>query len=41
MVHSEKPKNMEISPDVLGMPYVADLGEALPIGNKQVRSPSQ
>lgn len=38
MVHTEKPKNMEIGPDVLGMPYVADLGEALPIGNKQVCS---
>ena len=34
MVHSEK-KPMEISPDLLGLPYVADLGEALPIGNKQ------
>ena len=35
MVHSEK-KPMEIPPDVLGLPYVADLGEALPIGSKQV-----
>ena len=36
MVHSEK-KPMDIAPDVLGLPYIADLGEALPIGNKQVR----
>ena len=38
MVHSEK-KPMEIPPDYLGLPYIADLGEALPIGNKQVRIP--
>ena len=36
MVHTEK-KPMDIPPDYLGLPYVADLGEALPIGNKQVR----
>ena len=36
MVYTERPNPMEISPDVLGLPYVADLGEALPIGNKQV-----
>ena len=35
MVHVEK-KPLEIPPDVLGLPYIADLGEALPIGNKQV-----
>ena len=35
MVHTEK-KPLEIPPDVLGLPYIADLGEALPIGNKQV-----
>jgi hypothetical protein len=34
MVHSEK-KPMDIAPDTLGLPYIADLGEALPIGNKQ------
>ena len=34
MVHSEK-KPMDIVPDVLGFPYVADIGEALPTGNKQ------
>ena len=39
MVYTERPNPMEISPDVIGLPYVADLGEALPIGNKQV-SPS-
>ena len=37
MVYTERPSPMEISPDVMGLPYVADLGEALPIGNKQVR----
>ena len=36
MVHPDRPKLMEIPPDVLGLPYVADLGDALPIGNKQV-----
>ena len=36
MVHPERPKLMEIPPDVLGMPYIADLGDALPIGNRQV-----
>ena len=36
MVHPDKPKLMEIPPDVLGLPYIADLGDALPIGNKQV-----
>ncbi|MCJ1472415.1 Cell morphogenesis protein PAG1 [Lambiella insularis] len=35
MVYTERPNPMEISPDVSGLPYVADLGEALPIGNKQ------
>ncbi|MCJ1399726.1 Cell morphogenesis protein PAG1 [Xylographa trunciseda] len=35
MVYTERPNPMEISPDVVGLPYVADLGEALPIGNKQ------
>ena len=38
MVHPERPKLMEISPDILGLPYLADLGDALPIGHKQVRS---
>jgi hypothetical protein len=38
MVYTERPNPMEIPPDVLGLPYVADLGEALPIGNKQVSS---
>lgn len=34
MVHSEK-SPMDVAPDVLGLPYIADIGEALPIGNKQ------
>ena len=36
MVYPERPKLIEIPPDVLGMPYIADLGDALPIGNRQV-----
>ena len=36
MVYPERPNHMEISPDVIGLPYVADLGEALPIGNNKV-----
>ena len=35
MVHQEKKKPMEIPPDTLGLPYIADLGDALPAGNKQ------
>ena len=34
----EKREPITIPPDFLGLPYVADLSEALPIGNKQVRS---
>ena len=32
----EKREPITIPPDTLGLPYVADLSEALPIGNKQV-----
>lgn len=34
----EKREPISIPPDTLGLPYVADLSEALPIGNKQVRA---
>ena len=34
----EKREPLATPPDVLGLPYVADLSEALPIGNKQVRA---
>lgn len=40
MVHHERPKLPETSPEVPGLPYVADLGDALPIGNKQVCTPN-
>lgn len=33
----EKREPISTPPDTLGLPYVADLSEALPIGNKQVR----
>ena len=41
MVYTEKPKPKEISPDTTGLPYIADLGEALPAGStsKQVCKP--
>lgn len=34
----EKRERLATPSDVLGLPYVADLSEALPIGNKQVRA---
>ena len=36
MVHPDKPKPLEIPPDLVGLPYVADLGDVLQIGTKQV-----
>ena len=36
MVHSEKTKLTETPQDLIGLPYVADLSDILPIGNKQV-----
>jgi hypothetical protein len=35
MVHPEKKKQMEIPPDTLGLPYLADLRDALPAGTRQ------
>ena len=35
MVHTEK-KPMEVPQDSTGLPYIADIKDALPIGNKQV-----
>ncbi|MCJ1313351.1 Cell morphogenesis protein PAG1 [Agyrium rufum] len=35
MVHPDKPRLLEIPPDKMGLPYIADIGEALPIGGKQ------
>ena len=36
MVHPDKPRLLEIPPDNLGLPYIADLGELLHNGTKQV-----
>lgn len=36
MVYDKRDRNVS-PPDTVGLPYVADLSEALPIGNKQVR----
>ena len=37
MVHTEK-KPLDIPQDTTGLPYIADIKDALPIGNKQVSS---